>query len=96
MGVLRPSMVRASIVYMQNLKAEQISEEKRACIIEALKRQLPKVPKEVRVERNNGKAVELSGRCPRCGATVKTPQCICKICGQRVCWEVEKNESDQV
>lgn len=83
-------MVKSCIVYMQNMSAEQIGEEKRACILEALKRQLPVYPLEIQKELDaSGRAVSLYGICPRCRAAIHTPDSICKVCGMKITWKDE-------
>ena len=83
MGALRPSMVKSCMVYVQNLRDYQIGEEKRACILEALEKQLSK--EAVNIGRIGEKT---RCDCPRCGGGILSPEIYCSSCGQKISWKV--------
>ena len=89
MGATRPSMVKSCIVFIERMASDRIREEKRECILTALREQLPEKP--LRVEKLadfNGDVYSMRGICPRCGTSVKTPMTICYNCDRRIDWEV--------
>ncbi|MBE6747515.1 MAG: hypothetical protein E7558_08750 [Ruminococcaceae bacterium] len=76
MSILRPSMVKSAIVYVDHLPDTAISQDKRDCIKKALRKRLP-----MGIDKTGS-----SLRCPDCGCgltNLHTSQ-YCPVCGQRL------------
>jgi Zn finger protein HypA/HybF involved in hydrogenase expression len=82
MGALRPSMVKSTLVFIENITG--ISQEKQDCIILALRKQIPQSPiKNINLENKT-----YVNNCPVCGQflTANTDNIFkhCPTCGQKL------------
>ena len=73
MGILRPSLVKSCIYYIEQLPSTAISKEKRECIIAALRKRVPPNPEKTDAEY----------KCAECGTYVNNAMRFCPHCGQR-------------
>ena len=74
MGILRPSMIKSCIIFIERLPDTSISPEKKKCILSALNKRIPM---------NAIYLDESLKKCPDCGAKFRKAH-FCPNCGQRI------------
>lgn len=77
MNVLRPSMTKSTLAYINEHKLEMPS-DKQECIKKALEKQIPKLFSALKYGN------ETKMFCPSCSGTISIKDDYCSHCGQRI------------